>query len=98
MKRSMTYGMLVLFLLFMITANPSDTGENGRSFVGWLSSGWDDGREFMGSFIGDEEADVDTNEFGEIPIATVAPAEPVIPDEPEPTVEIVGDDSGDSSG
>ena len=71
MKRSMIYGMLVLFLLFMITANPSGTGENGRSFIDWLASGWDDSREFMGSLIGDEEAD--TNDLGEVPIPTVAP-------------------------
>ncbi len=72
MRRSMLYGTLVLFLLFLITASPSETGEDGRSFVSWLASGWDDTREFMGSLIGDEEAD--TNEFGEIPIPSVAPA------------------------
>ena len=91
MKRSMTYGMLVLFLLFMITANPGDTGESGRSFVGWLSSGWDDGREFMGSLIGDEEADVRTNEFGEVVIPTVDPVVPVVPVEPQQPDDGVGE-------
>ncbi len=72
MRRSMIYGTLVLFLLFMITASPGETGEDGRDFVSWLSSGWDDTREFMGSLIGDEQAD--TNELGEVPIPSVAPA------------------------
>lgn len=73
MRKSMTYGLLVLFLLFTITANPSGTGERGREFIGWLSSGWDDGREFLGSLLGDEQAD--TNEFGEVPIPTTPPAQ-----------------------
>lgn len=75
------YGLLVLFLLFLITANPSGTGENGRDFVGWLSSGWDDAREFVGSLAGDEESDPpETNELGEVIIPTVAPAaEPTAP-------------------
>jgi len=64
--------MLVLFMLFLITANPSGTGENGREFIGWLAGGWDDAREFVGELIGDETAD--TNEFGEVEIPTVAPA------------------------
>jgi len=72
MRRSITYGMMVLFLLFMITANPSGAGENGRDFVSWLAGGWDDTREFVGELIGDETAD--TNELGEIPIPTVDPA------------------------
>jgi hypothetical protein len=67
----MTYGLMALFLVFMITANPSGTGENGREFFGWLSSGWDDTREFVSSFVGDGQAD--TNEFGEVEIPTVAP-------------------------
>lgn len=71
MKRPMVYGTLMLFLLFMITANPSSTGESGREFVSWLSTGWDDTREFVGSLIGDETAD--TNEFGEVPIPSVGP-------------------------
>lgn len=78
MRRSITYGMLVLFLLFMITANPSGTGENGRNFLAWLGGGWDDAREFVGELIGDETAD--TNEFGEVPIATVEPAAPSAPE------------------
>lgn len=71
MKRPMVYGMLMLFLLFMITANPSSTGESGRDFAAWLSTGWDDTREFVGSLIGDETAD--TNDLGEVPIPSVAP-------------------------
>jgi len=63
---------MVLFLLFMITANPSGTGENGRDFLSWLGTGWDDAREFVGELIGDEQAD--TNEFGEVSIPTVPPA------------------------
>ena len=72
MRRTMTYGMLVLFVLFLITANPSGTGRDGRAFIGWLAGGWDDAREFVGELIGDETAD--TNEFGEVRIPTVEPA------------------------
>ena len=83
MRRNLTYGLLVLFMVFLITANPSGTGENGRNFFAWLSTGWDDTREFVGSFIGDESADdPDTNEFGEVVIPTVAPAEPAAPAAP----------------
>lgn len=70
MRRSMTYGMLVLFVLFMITAQPSETGQNGRNFLGWLAGGWDDTREFVGELLDDS---VETNEFGEVEIPTVAP-------------------------
>jgi hypothetical protein len=95
----MLYGMLLLFMLFMITANPSDTGENGRDFVGWISSGWDDAREFVDSFVGDAESD--TNEFGEIPIPTVDPdLEPESPgpesESEDPPDEGQGDDGGDA--
>ena len=86
MRRTMTYGMLVLFLLFMITANPSGTGENGRDFISWLGTGWDDAREFVGELIGDEQAD--TNEFGEVPIATVEPAPEPVPADPGPGGEV----------
>jgi hypothetical protein len=91
MNKSMLYGMLALFMLFMITANPSGTGENGRDFVGWISSGWDDAREFVDSFVGD--ADSDTNDLGEVPIPTLPP-DPV----PDPTTPPVpeADDSGDA--
>jgi len=61
--------MLVLFMLFLITANPSGTGESSREFIGWLGGGWDDAREYVGELIGD-----DTNEFGEVQIPTVPPA------------------------
>lgn len=72
MNRPMVYGTLMLFLLFMITANPSGTGENGRDFVGWLSSGWDDAREFVDSFVGDGQSD-DGDELDEVPIPTLPP-------------------------
>ena len=80
----MLYGMLVLFLLFMITANPGQAGEDGRSFIGWLSTGWDDTREFVDSLVGDEDSD--RNELGEVPIPTLGPEEPSVeePDESEP--------------
>jgi hypothetical protein len=55
MRRSLTYGMLVLFMLFLITANPSGTGENGRAFVSWLSQGWDDTREFVSTLVGESD-------------------------------------------
>ncbi len=71
MRKTMMYGMLMLFMLFLITANPSGTGENGREFLGWLSTGWDDAREFVSSLVGDETAD--RNELGEVPIPTVGP-------------------------
>lgn len=76
MNRTMLYGMLVLFLLFMITANPARTGEDGRSFIDWLSSGWDDTREFVDSLVGDAESD--RNELGEVPIPTLGPEEPSV--------------------
>ncbi len=78
MKRSMIYGMLVLFLLFMITANPSGTGENGREFVGWISSGWDDARAFVDSFVEDPD-EPEVNELGEVVIPTVPPEDNVPP-------------------
>lgn len=90
MRRSITYAMMVLFLLFMITANPSGAGENGREFVSWLAGGWDDTREFVGELIGDEVAD--TNELGEIPIPTVDPA--LVPDIELPTAEPLEPASG----
>ena len=94
MNRPMVYGTLMLFLLFMITANPSGTGENGREFADWLASGFDDAREFMGSFIGDEEAD--TNDLGEIPIPSVGPeADPdLLPQVEDPPPPV---DDGDGS-
>jgi hypothetical protein len=55
MRRSLTYGMLVLFTLFLITANPSGTGESGRDFVSWLSQGWDDTREFVSTLVGESD-------------------------------------------
>lgn len=92
MNKSMLYGMLALFMLFMITANPSGTGENGRDFVGWISSGWDDAREFVDSFVGDAESD--TNDLGEVPIPTVAPDTDPIPDPTTPGPE--SDDPADA--
>ena len=80
MRRSMTYGMLVLFLLFMITANPRGTGANGRDFLDWLSGGWDDTREFVSELMAENPGGED--ELGDIPIPTVEVEEPV-PVEPE---------------
>ena len=71
MTKKMMYGMLMLFMLFLITANPSGTGENGRDFVTWISTGWDDAREFVSSFVGDGTSD--RNELGEVQIPTVGP-------------------------
>lgn len=68
MRRSMTYGLLVLFMLFLITANPSSTGQSGRDFITWLSSGWDDTRAFVTSLL--EEDDLP----GEVSDTDVAPA------------------------
>ncbi|MFN3216006.1 MAG: hypothetical protein ACE367_05890 [Acidimicrobiales bacterium] len=69
MTKKMMYGAIMLFMLFLITANPSGTGENGREFISWMSSGWDDAREFVSSLVGDET--VERNELGEVPIPTV---------------------------
>ena len=71
MRKTMMYGTMMLFMLFLITANPSGTGENGREFISWMSSGWDDAREFVSSLVGDGTSD--RNELGEVPIPTVAP-------------------------
>ena len=71
MTKKMMYGMLMLFMLFLITANPSGTGENGRDFLSWISTGWDDAREFVSSFVGDGTCD--RNELGEVQIPTVGP-------------------------
>lgn len=87
MNKPMVYGMLMLFLLFMITANPSGTGENGRDFVGWLSSGWDDAREFVDSLVGDGNAE---NDLGEVPIPTLPPVE----EPPPPTPLGAGEPAG----
>ena len=72
----------------------SPHGENGREFADWLASGFDDAREFMGSFIGDEEAD--TNDLGEIPIPSVGPeADPdLLPQVEDPPPPV---DDGDGS-
>jgi hypothetical protein len=72
MTKKMMYGTIMLFMLFLITANPSGTGENGREFIAWMSSGWDDAREFVSSLVGDGTSD--RNELGEVPIPTVGPA------------------------
>ncbi len=72
MRRNMTYGLLVLFMLFLITANPQGTGTNGREFITWLSSGWDDTRAFVSSLLGEADTPV-TDEFGEVVIPTVPP-------------------------
>ncbi len=74
MKRQMLYGMLALFMLFLITADPGGTGEEGRNFVSWISTGWDDTREFVGSLL-DEDGDPDRNDLGEVPIPTLGPDE-----------------------
>ena len=74
MKRQVLYGMLALFLLFLITADPGGTGEEGRNFVSWISTGWDDTREFVGSLL--DEDDGDTNDLGEVPIPTLGPEDP----------------------
>lgn len=80
MRSKLTYGLLVAFLVFLITANPSGTGESGRDFLAWLSGGWDDTREFVSSLIGEEDGDgAETNDLGEVVIPTVAP-------ESQPTV------------
>jgi hypothetical protein len=55
MRRSLTYGMLVLFTLFLITANSSGAGESCRDFVGWLSQGWDDTREFVSTLVDESD-------------------------------------------
>lgn len=69
MRKTMMYGTMMLFMLFLITANPSGTGENGREFISWMSSGWDDARDFVSALVGDET--VERNELGEVPIPTV---------------------------
>lgn len=76
MKRQVLYGMLALFMLFLITADPGGTGEEGRNFVSWMSTGWDDTREFVGSLLGDDEPD--RNELGEVPIPTLGPEAPPV--------------------
>ena len=75
MKRQMLFGALALFMLFLITADPGGTGEEGRNFVSWVSTGWDDAREFVGSLL-DEDDSTERNELGEIPIPTVGPEAP----------------------
>ena len=74
MKRQMLYGMLALFMLFLITADPGGTGEEGRNFVSWISTGWDDTREFVGSLL-DEDGEPDRNDLGEVPLPTLGPDE-----------------------
>lgn len=89
MKRQMLYGMLALFMLFLITADPGGTGEEGRNFVSWISTGWDDTREFVGSLL-DEDGDPDRNDLGEVPIPTLGPEDP-------PLDGGAGDGGGDAS-
>lgn len=88
MKRQVLYGMLALFMLFLITADPGGTGEEGRNFVSWISTGWDDTREFVGSLL-DENDEPDRNDLGEVPIPTLGP------DDPPP---IDGDGGADGGG
>ncbi|MEM7285249.1 MAG: hypothetical protein AAF480_02775 [Actinomycetota bacterium] len=76
MQRQVLYGMLALFMLFLITADPGGTGEEGRNFVGWISTGWDDTREFVGSLLDDDSDEPERNELGEVPIPTLGPEEP----------------------
>lgn len=84
MRSKLTYGLLVGFLVFLITANPSGTGESGREFLGWMSGGWDDTREFVSSLMGEENGtnSDDTNDLGEVVIPTVAPEQPANPPAP----------------
>ena len=77
MKRQVLYGMLALFMLFLITADPGGTGEEGRNFVSWISTGWDDTREFVGSLL-DDDGESDTNDLGEVPIPTLGPEDPPV--------------------
>lgn len=51
MLRSLTYGTLVLFLLFTVAVDPGGTGANGIEFLDWLSGGWDDTRRFVGELM-----------------------------------------------
>lgn len=87
MRRNLIYGLLVLFILFLITANPSGTGTNGREFFSWLSQGWDDTRAFVTSLVGDSENGTTTDDEPDtaseaptaVPVATPTPLPTPIP-------------------
>jgi hypothetical protein len=93
MRRNLTYGLLVLFMLFLITANPSGTGTNGREFITWLSQGWDDTRAFVTSLVEEaEDGEVDGADTAPtpVPIATPTPL-------PTPVPTVAPDSSGVST-
>lgn len=53
MQRIMFY-LLILFAIFMIMKDPSDTGEIATSFFDWLGEGLDKTREIVNVTLGDE--------------------------------------------